>query len=201
MIVGVLLAAGAGTRFGGGKLLHRLPDGTPIAVAAAISLRPACERLVAVVRPGDDELAGLLAHAGCEIIVCEEAANGMGHSLATGVKASTGASAWLVALADMPFIDTASHQAVAACLHAGASFAATQFHGTRGHPVGFSAAWFSQLAALTGDQGARAILGQHSQHVMLCSVDDAGVLRDIDRPGDLAHPGAANPDGPCLESL
>lgn len=186
MIVGVLLAAGAGTRFGGAKLLHKLADGTPIAVAAAASLLPACERVVAVVRPGDEELARLLTQAGCQILVCGTAGHGMGHSLAAGVQASADASAWLVALADMPFIAPATHQAVAACLRTGASLAASQFRGKRGHPVGFSAAWRGELMALTGDQGARALLGTHSQQVTACAVDDAGVLRDIDRPEDLS---------------
>lgn len=185
MIVGVLLAAGAGTRFGGAKLLHELADGTPIAVAAAASLLPACDRVIAVVRPGHDELAKLLAQAGCQIMVCDTAEQGMGHSLAAGVQASADASAWLVALADMPFIAPATHQAVADCLRSGASLAASQFLGKRGHPVGFSAAWRLPLMALTGDQGARALLGAHSQDVTPCAVDDAGVLRDIDRLEDL----------------
>ena len=185
MIVGVLLAAGAGRRFGGGKLLYPLPDGTPIGVAAAASLLPACDRLLAVVRRGDDELAALLAGAGCEIVVCPEAEAGMGHSLASGVRASADASAWLVALADMPFIAGASHQAVASCLRAGASLVACAYRGQRGHPVGFSDAWLTQLMVLEGDQGARAILGQH--HVTLCDVDDPGVIQDIDRPEDLVN--------------
>ena len=154
-IVGVLLAAGAGKRFGGDKLLYRLPDGTPMAVAAATQLKLACGRVVAVVRPGDDQLAALLADAGCEIVVCSEAGGGMGHSLAAGVRATTAAGGWIVALADMPFIASASHQAVASSLRAGASLAASQYQGRRGHPVGFSSVWFAQLAALTGDQGAR----------------------------------------------
>jgi molybdenum cofactor cytidylyltransferase len=185
MIVGVLLAAGAGTRFGGGKLLHKLPDGTPIAVAAAASLVPACDRVIAVIRAGDDELATLLTQAGCGIVVCDKAEQGMGHSLAAGVQASADASAWLVALADMPYIATATHQAVAACLRSGASLAASQYRGKRGHPVGFSSAWRIPLTALTGDQGARALLGAHSDSVTLCAVDDVGILRDIDRREDL----------------
>lgn len=186
-IAGILLAAGAGSRFGGDKLLYRLPDGTPIAVAAAARLRPACDRLVAVVRPGDAALAALLAAAGCEIITCPEAGGGMGHSLAAGVRATAGAGAWLVALADMPFIASATHQALAACLRTGASLVASQYRGKRGHPVGFSGIWLAQLAALSGDQGARAILAQHGQHLLLCDVDDPGVLQDIDRPEDLAQ--------------
>jgi len=184
-IVGVLLAAGAGTRFGGDKLLYRLPDGTPMALAAAAHLQPACERVVAVVRPAHAELAALLAAAGCDIVVCPEAEGGMGHSLAAGVRATADALGWIVALADMPFIASASHQAVASCLRDGASLAASQYQGRRGHPVGFSSGLFAQLAALTGDQGARAILEQHRTALIVCPVDDAGVLRDIDRPTDL----------------
>ena len=60
-IVGILLAAGRGTRFGSDKRLYPLSDGTPMAVAAARNLRPACDRLIAVLRPDSETLAGLLA--------------------------------------------------------------------------------------------------------------------------------------------
>jgi molybdenum cofactor cytidylyltransferase len=103
-IVGILLAAGRGTRFGSDKRLYPLSDGTPMAVAAARNLRPACDRLIAVLRPGSETLAGLLAAEGCETVVCAEADSGMGHTLAAGVRASPEALGWVVALADMPFI-------------------------------------------------------------------------------------------------
>lgn len=185
-IVGILLAAGRGSRFGGDKLLHPLPDGRPLAVAAAASLRPACDRVVAVLRPGSDSLAARLAAAGCETVVCPEADAGMGHSLAAGVRDAPDAAGWVVALADMPFIAAASHSAVATALRAGASLAASEFEGRRGHPVGFAARWFESLAALGGDEGAKAILQANGRDLVLCPVDDAGVLRDVDRPGDLA---------------
>jgi molybdenum cofactor cytidylyltransferase len=187
-ITGVLLAAGVGSRFGGDKLLHPLPDGTPIAVAAAANLRSACERIVAVVRPEHERLAALLAAAGCEIVPCHAADGGMGHSLAAGVQASADAFGWLVALADMPFIAASSHQAVASSLHAGASLAATQYAGRRGHPVGFSRQWLPQIAALTGDRGARDLLEKHRAQLVLCPVDDQGVIWDIDRRENLATP-------------
>lgn len=188
-IVGVLLAAGAGRRFGGDKLMHRLPDGTPMAVAAATSLRRACDRVFAVLRPDHDLLAGalaeLLTNAGCEIVVCPEADQGMGHSLAAGASAAADAAGLLVALGDMPAIAASSHQAVAASLRAGASLAATQYRGRRGHPVGFSRAWFPQLSALTGDRGARTILDKHLRELVLCPVADPGVVLDIDHRSDL----------------
>ncbi|PKO88118.1 MAG: nucleotidyltransferase family protein [Betaproteobacteria bacterium HGW-Betaproteobacteria-12] len=184
-IVAILLAAGAGSRFGSDKLLHRLPDGRPLAVAAAQSLRAACPRVVAVVRPEREALARELAAAGCELVFCPQAELGMGHSLAAGVQATADAAGWLVALADMPFIAAASHRAVASCLQAGARLAATSYAGRRGHPVGFAAEWFADLAALSGDQGAKTILESHRRLVVLCPVNDPGVLRDIDRPADL----------------
>lgn len=184
-IVGILLAAGRSSRFGSDKLLHRLPDGRPLAIAAAANLRPACDRLIAVVRPGSPALAEQLEAAGCAIVDCPDADAGMGHSLAAGVRATPDAAGWLVALADMPFIATASHVAVADQLRAGASLAASEYQGQRGHPVGFAARWFDQLAGLTGDHGGRPILAAHSEQLVLCPVDDPGALRDIDRPEDL----------------
>ena len=184
-IVGVLLAAGSSTRFGSDKLIHPLPDGTPIAMAAANKLLPACDRVVAVVRPDNDRLADALATARCEIILCPEAHKGMGHSLAAGVRATSDAAGWIVALGDMPFIASSSHHAVAHRLKGGASLVATQYRGQRGHPVGFSNRWYAELTALTGDQGARTILTQHSRQLVLCVVEDPGVLHDIDRLADL----------------
>ncbi|MBN9424451.1 MAG: molybdopterin-guanine dinucleotide biosynthesis protein MobA [Candidatus Accumulibacter sp. 66-26] len=195
-IVGILLAAGAGTRFGGDKLMHRLADGTPMALAAAGALRAACPRVVAVVRPGDEALARRLAAAGCEPVFCPQAHRGMGHSLAAGVQATPDADGWLVTLADMPFIAADSHRAVLARLHGGASLAAAFFDGRRGHPVGFARIWFSQLTALTGDQGARAILANNRRQLTLCPVDDPGVTRDIDRPEQLSGAKQAPPPPP-----
>jgi len=109
----------------------------------------------------------------------------MGHSLACAIRATPGASGWIVALADMPFIATSSHQSIAAALRRGASLAATEFDGQRGHPVGFSSRWFAELSALTGDQGAKSILQAHRAQLTLCPVDDPGGLKDVDRRCDL----------------
>ncbi|MES2830485.1 MAG: nucleotidyltransferase family protein [Pseudomonadota bacterium] len=188
-IVGVLLAAGAGTRFGSHKLMHPLADGTPMAVAAASALQPACDHLVAVIRPGDDDLAAILIGTGCEIVWCSEAEGGMGHSLAAGIRATASASGWIVALADMPFITHASNKLVAANLRAGARLVALQFQGKQGHPVGFSQAWRRQLIVMSGDRGAKILLEKHRQHLVLCSVDDPGVVWDIDCRDDFKKHG------------
>ena len=185
-IVGILLAAGASTRFRANKLLHPLPDATPIAVAAARNLRSALDRVIAVVRPGVPELARALTDAGAEVTVCPDAAAGMGHSLAHAIATSPDAGGWVVALADMPFVAPESIRRVAAALHDGADLAAPEYLGKRGHPVGFATRYREDLAALTGDAGARAVLKRDDALIRLVDVDDPGVLRDIDTPEDLA---------------
>ena len=184
---GILLAAGAARRFGGDKLLAVLPAGEAIGVAALHALRAVLPTVIAVVRPGDDALAALFAGHGARVVHCERADEGMGASLACGVDASADASGWVVALADMPWIATATIRAVADAIASGASLAAPVYRGERGHPVGFAASHRAALSALEGDEGARAILAHAGAALVRIHVDDAGVLRDVDAPGDLAR--------------
>jgi len=185
-IVGILLAAGRGERFGGDKLLAPLPEsGVRVGIAALRNLRAAVFEVIAVVRTGDDKLAALFEAEGVRVIRAERADEGMGASLAAGVAAAADADGWLVALADMPWIAPATHAHVAAGLRDGAQIVAPYYNGRRGHPVGFAAALRGELLALDGDQGARRVLGAHRDAVTPIDVDDAGALRDVDRPQDL----------------
>jgi molybdenum cofactor cytidylyltransferase len=184
-VVGILLAAGTGSRFGGDKLLHPLPDGVAIAAHAARNMLAAGLNVTAVVRPGDFPLADMLEQEGCAVTVCAGAERGMGSSLAHAIASERGADGWVVALADMPNIAPTTIKSVVAALEHGASIAAPQFKNQRGHPVGFSAALCSELLALDGDQGARTILEKHRDSLELIEGDDAGVLYDIDRKTDV----------------
>src|SRR5882672_3230716 len=103
-ITAILLAAGAGKRFGGEKLLHPLADGVAIAAHAARNLLAAVPDVVAVVRWGDFPLYDMLEQEGCRVTMFQGAARGMGASLAHGVGHARGADGWIVALADMPSI-------------------------------------------------------------------------------------------------
>ena len=184
-ICGILLAAGASRRFGSDKLLHRLGAGTPVAAAALANLRAAIPHVIAVVRPYAPQLADRLSEAGATVILCANADEGMGASLAAAVSASGDAAGWVVALADMPYIRPQTIEKVAASLAAGAAIVAPAYRGERGHPVGLSARFRPQLQALRGDAGARDLLKQHADLIELIDVDDAGVHRDIDTPADL----------------
>src|SRR5262245_63600009 len=103
-IAAVLLAAGAGSRFGGDKLVHPLEDGVAIAAHAARNLLAVTPDVIAVVRWGDFPLSNILEEEGCQVTMFQGAARGMGASLAHGVREARGADGWVIALADMPRI-------------------------------------------------------------------------------------------------
>lgn len=187
MIGGLLLAGGAAQRFGGPKLLALLPSGQSVAQSAAHHLVLALGPVLAVVRPGDDVLAAQLRGAGCEILCTARCTEGLGASLAAGVEARPTCDAWIVALADMPWIDPATIREVAGALRAGARLAAPvlALGGRRGHPVGFAGTLGPELRALAGDEGARGVIERHRGHLIEVHVPDRGIHRDVDVPGDL----------------
>jgi molybdenum cofactor cytidylyltransferase len=200
--VGLLLAAGRGERFrasrigsaegaaGADKLMARLADGTPVVVAAARVLVACLPRVLAVVRPGSPGLVEALHNAGCEIVVCDDADQGMGASLARGARflldefdGNSVEAFCMVALGDMPWVREATLSALAAMMDT-CRIAAPVYRGDRGHPVCFDRQMWPELAMLTGDRGANSLLVRHG--ASLLETDDPGVVRDIDTIGDLA---------------
>jgi molybdenum cofactor cytidylyltransferase len=183
-VVGILLAAGEGSRFGGNKLLHVLDSGDPVGTASARALIAAVPESLAVVRPDDDALSQSLCAQGLYVVVNDRAEDGIGTSIARGVEASAGAMGWVVALADMPFIRAATIELVADRLRTGAALVAPVYRGQRGHPIGFSKSFYAELTALRGDRGGRDLLKQHADRLHLLDVDDRGVVVDLDYRGD-----------------
>jgi len=188
-LVGVLLAAGFGRRYAAAagdvdKLLQPMADGLPLVVRAATALRAALPDSVAVVRPdSSSELVARLSEGGLQVVVAPAAAGGMAYSLAAAAMARPSASAWLVALADMPWIRGETIARVAAAVTA-TTLAAPCHAGRRGHPVAFGAAYRDELLLLTGDHGAREVLQRHAKHLRLVEVNDPGILADVDTPAD-----------------
>ena len=187
-IVGLLLAAGSASRFGSDKLRHALPHGVPIAVQAARPLKAELPRVVAVIRPGSEELQQALKAEGCEVVICENAAEGMGASLACAARAAGEADGYLVALGDMPFLRRTSIAAVRDALAGGAALVAPYFRARRGHPVGIGKSFYEDLLSLRGDEGAKKLLAVNEKQLVKIPIGDPGVIRDIDKPEDLLPP-------------
>lgn len=111
-------------------------------------------------------------------------ASGMSASLKTGVAAARSAEAILVCLGDMPFVQPATLDRLAAAYDGQAAIFPT-YQGRRGNPVLLGRSLFPDILKLTGDEGARVLLKSIPDQVAVLAVDDPGILRDIDRPDAL----------------
>ena len=118
--------------------------------------------------------------------VFSHADDGMGASLAFGVAAAPDANGWIVALADMAFVQRETIESVADRLRAGAWIVAPCHQGRRGHPVGFTQALYPELIRLGGDRGARPLLERYASRVETFESGDPGIFLDIDTLRDLA---------------
>ena len=186
----LVLGAGLARRFGGDKLAARLPDGREVGAATLAIARAAWPRVACVVRPGT-RMAELAAAAGVRVIECPEAVDGMGYSLAAGVRATPDAGGWVVMLGDMPRVSSQTVRTVAEAVRDGATVALPVYRGRRGHPVGLHGRLVDRLVALTGDEGARSVVAALSHEARMLEVEDSGILADIDTPADLNDPPAA----------
>jgi molybdenum cofactor cytidylyltransferase len=189
----IVLAAGLGSRFTGDghKLEQLLADESSGGLAAAVmthTLRHAIASGLPVLVVTTSDLAPL-AHedvAARDVLIVPKAAptrgRGMGDSIAAGVAARSDSPGWLLLPADMPRVKPSTLHAVAQAL-SGHSVAFAQHQGRRGHPVAFGPELYSELTALTGDEGARRLVARYPSHAV--EVDDPGVLIDIDTSEDL----------------
>jgi molybdenum cofactor cytidylyltransferase len=180
----LVVAAGSGRRFHGG--VHKLaqPLGGSTVLGRTLRQAVSTQLPVLVVTTAEHRELAAAHCAGRDILVLaqEEAARGMGHSIAAGVAERSGSAGWLVLPGDLPLVRPATLLAVAAALeHHAVVFA--QHQGRRGHPVGFAAELYSELVRLEGDDGARRVALRYP--ALGLEVEDPGVLMDIDTVEDL----------------
>ena len=190
----IVLAAGAGRRFGGRKLTA-IFEGRPLIAGALDAAFVAPARGVILATDGDPDLAAIARdHARAlgraddlRVLVVAEAAEGLGASLRTAIGAlSADAEGAFVFLGDMPRVPPDVPRALARALEEGFDLAAPRFGDRRGHPVLFGRAHFPALRTLGGDVGAQSVLARAGERLRLVDSPDAGVLFDVDRREDLA---------------
>jgi len=164
--------------------------------ASAAHLLAAVGQVIAVTSC-DDLLMRVLDDCGCQVIVNEHAAEGMGSSIAAGIVASMDDSTtthanpagWIIALGDMPYVQQTTIATVCQQLTAGCDIVVPMHLGQRGHPVGFARQYGRPLSELQGDSGARTVidaaLTRDPSRIFYFNTDDRGVLADIDVPADM----------------
>lgn len=105
--------------------------------------------------------------------------DGLGESIALGVKNTSHLEGWLIHLADMPYISSELFICVANNLNHH-PLVRPVYNELPGHPVGISARYYSDLIQLTGDEGAKSILRHHFVYEL--AINDKSVIKDIDYP-------------------
>jgi molybdenum cofactor cytidylyltransferase len=159
VIAGLVLAAGAGRRFGSAKQLAEL-GGVPLlqhAVDAMLAV-PALDRVVVVLGAAAEEIGAAVRFASAEPILCPSWEEGMAASLRCGV-AELGDADWVVVtLGDMPGVTPEAIEAVLAATGPDVDAVRAEYAGRGAHPVALSRALLGRVPSLHGDVGARDLL-------------------------------------------
>jgi molybdenum cofactor cytidylyltransferase len=188
-VAAVVLAAGRASRMGSNKLIAEL-DGEPIVRRTVRAVLGSRARPVIVVT-GNEADAVRDALAGLDVMFVHnpEFADGMSTSLRAGIAAAGTARAALVCLGDMPRLEARHLDAVIDAFLAGDpdEIIVPTADRKRGNPVLWPHRYFAEIAQLSGDVGARALIDRHADQVRLLAIDDPAILIDVDTPAALAE--------------
>jgi molybdenum cofactor cytidylyltransferase len=203
VIAALLLAAGASRRFGGApKLLQELDAKPVLRWSAEALVGTQIGEIVIVVPPEHDEIRRALAGIDARFVVNPRPELGIGRSIARGTSAiSPDAEAVVIILGDEPRPPRDALTRVIARYRAGGTrIVAPTYGGVRGHPVLFDRAVFDELRALSGDDGARAVVDRDPSRVALLELGEPLPI-DVDTPEDLARLRSAQTHTSLIDSL
>lgn len=190
-IAALVLAAGRSTRMGANNKLTELVAGKPMVrhvVETALAANLASVRVVTGNKPAE------IQHAldGLQVTYTHNPnfAKGLSTSLAAGTHAlEDDIDGVIVLLGDMPLISTdlitrliaafdpSENRAICVPVH----------NGKRGNPILWAARFFSDMAKVQGDTGARHLIGENAEWIVEVEAGDGAIFRDIDTPEALAR--------------
>jgi nicotine blue oxidoreductase len=183
----IVLAAGAGSRFGGGKLLA--PFGGRTLIEATLSgLRGApVDEIIVVVGAEGKRLRSISTAYETRIVENPDWTKGMSTSVRAGLRAcASDARAAVVCLADQPLVGAEAVERLVEAFKQGARVAVATYGGEMRNPVLFArGVWPLLLREMSGDRGARVVLKHHQDMVTEVSCDDVANPADVDTVEDL----------------
>ena len=183
---GLVLAAGAGRRFGGPKLALSFAGSTVIGSVVAALREAGVAPIVVVIGPHSVDVAAALAGLDTVIAVNEDPDRGMVSSIQAGLRAlPESAPSFLVALGDQPRLRSEDiGRLLSAHRESGKTIALPTHAGKRGHPVLFDARCRAEILAL-GDEGTlRDVVHAHPDDLVEVELPSDAVIRDIDTQED-----------------
>jgi molybdenum cofactor cytidylyltransferase len=202
----VILAAGTSSRMGEAKQLLRLGEATVLDQVVNNVCGSSVDEIVIVLGHLAETIKQSIATKSLKVVVNESYGQGMGSSLRVGLSALPAeVGAALIVLADQPFVRSATFdQIIDHYQQTSAQIVIPTYKGFRGNPVLLDRSVFSEVMALQGDIGCRAIFGNHLEGIFKVPVEDVGILLDLDSKDDVARlqdfRHSTTGDGPAMEA-
>jgi molybdenum cofactor cytidylyltransferase len=187
--VAVVTAAGSAERFGGKKLLTPI-DGEPLLDHTIDALLDGgvAEVIVVVGKDGRAELerdVNAMLDPRVRAVENPDPSRGMFSSIQEGVAQAQGDTI-LVMPGDMPFVSADTVRAVIAAYERKPSIVSPRYRGKRGHPVALPASLRDEIRSMDSGATLHDVIHAHQDIRVDVDIDDPGVVRDVDRPEDLA---------------
>ena len=182
----VILAAGMSSRMGEAKQLLRLGNTTLLGQVLENVRSSGVKDIVLVLGHEAEKIKERIPTENLSVVINESYRQGMGTSLRAGLAAlPPGVDAALIVLADQPFIRPKTLDLLMdQYRRSSAQIVIPTYKGFRGNPVLLDRSVFSEVMALTGDIGCRAIFGNHLEGIAKVPVEDIGILLDMDSKDD-----------------
>ena len=196
-----MLAAGGSSRLGRPKQLIQYDGETLLARAVRLAREAGCQPIIVVLGFEADRMKNALA--GCDVVTVVNPAwwGGMASSLRAGVAAWSESAAddsnVLLMVCDQPKVEAEDLRKLLA-IHASEkrSITAAAYSGRLGVPAVFRRNMIDELMAVTGDQGARAVIERHANQAGRLDLPTAAL--DVDWPDDLTDSDDSESNSPKL---
>ena len=184
----ILLAAGRATRFGGNKMLARLPLTDTSVIETTLKNIPSDYPRLTICRPDQLQLITCLKTLNEPYLATAPDSSLLGDSISTAVRHTAQWGGWIICLGDMPWVTPDTYREVLVNLtHKNIVIPriTIENHHQRGNPVGFGKEYAEQLKNLAGKTGGKEITNQHRNSIHFLETKDKGILLDIDYPDDI----------------
>jgi molybdenum cofactor cytidylyltransferase len=193
-VTALVLAAGQSRRMGPDNKLLAEIDGKPMVVRAVeAALASQAETVIVITGHESDRVAAALAGLAVRCVHNPDYAQGLSTSLHRGLASlPAGTDGVVVALGDMPRVEAAAIDRLIAAFDPleGRAICVPTWDGKRGNPVLFASRFAAEMQEISGDVGARHLIGEYPELVAEVAMDETesgrGVLLDVDTPEALA---------------